>query len=110
MVTGKGPSDRDKDADQGFYTVRGQLLYVPDDNSSFKLIGDYTKRDENCCGAVQSFPADTAIINALAGGKGVASTDNPYDRVAYSNSAARRRRSRTRAFRWKAISTCRSAP
>ncbi|KQY35750.1 TonB-dependent receptor [Caulobacter sp. Root1455] len=90
VVTGKGPSTRDQDADQGFYTVRGQLLFVPDDKSSFKLIGDYSKRDENCCGAVQIRPGPTtAIINALAGGKGVgASTDNPYDRVAYSNRGA----------------------
>ena len=90
VVTGKGPSKRDQDADQGFYTVRGQLLFVPDDKSSFKLIGDYTKRDENCCGAVQIRTGPTsAIINALAGGKGVgALTDNPYDRVAYSNRGA----------------------
>jgi outer membrane receptor protein involved in Fe transport len=90
VVTGKGPSKRDQDADQGFYTVRGQLLFVPDDKSSFKLIGDYTKRDENCCGAVQIRPGPTtAIINALAGGKGVgAATDNPYDRVTYSNRGA----------------------
>ncbi len=53
VVTGKGPSTRDQDADQGFYTVRGQLLFVPDDKSTFKLIGDMTRRDENCCGAVQ---------------------------------------------------------
>ncbi len=90
VVTGKGPSKRDQDADQGFYTVRGQLLFIPDDNATFKLIGDYTKRDENCCGAVQIRPGPTtAIINALAGGKGVgAATDNPYDRVAYSNRGA----------------------
>ena len=62
VVTGKGPSDRDEDADQGFYTVRGQLLFVPDDKSSFKLIADYTKRDENCCGAVQIRPGPTTAI------------------------------------------------
>jgi iron complex outermembrane receptor protein len=60
VVTGKGPSDRDEDADQGFYTVRGQLLFVPDDKSTFKLIADYTKRDENCCGAVQIRTGPTA--------------------------------------------------
>jgi outer membrane receptor protein involved in Fe transport len=90
VVTGRGPSDRAQDADQGFYTVRGQLLFVPDDSSKFKIIADYTKRDENCCGAVQIRPGPTgAIINALAGGKGIgAATDNPYDRVAYSNRGA----------------------
>jgi iron complex outermembrane receptor protein len=64
VVTGKGPSDRDQDADQGFYTVRGQLLFVPDDKATFKLIGDYTKRDENCCGAVQIRTGPTAGILA----------------------------------------------
>ncbi|MGR4864877.1 TonB-dependent receptor [Caulobacter sp. LARHSG274] len=89
VVTGKGPSKRDQDADQGFYTVRGQLLFVPDDKSSFKLIADYSKRDENCCGAVQIRTGPTAaVVNALAGGKGISNPANPYERVAYSNRGA----------------------
>jgi outer membrane receptor protein involved in Fe transport len=32
--------------------VRGQLLYEPDANLSIRLIADYTKRNEKCCGAV----------------------------------------------------------
>ncbi|MEJ2815794.1 MULTISPECIES: TonB-dependent receptor [unclassified Caulobacter] len=89
VVTGKGPSDRDQDADQGFYTVRGQLLFVPDDKSSFRLIGDYTKRDENCCGAVQIRTGPTANILAIVnGGAALANPANPYDRVAYSNRGA----------------------
>ncbi len=89
MVTGKGPSKRDQDADQGFYTVRGQLLFVPDDKSTFKLIGDYTKRDENCCGAVQIRTGPTAgILALLNGGPALASPADPYARVAYSNRGA----------------------
>ncbi|MFZ0270160.1 TonB-dependent receptor [Caulobacter sp.] len=89
VVTGKGPSDRDQDADQGFYTVRGQLLFIPNDTSSFKLIGDYSKRDENCCGAVQIRTGPTGgLINAFAGGTGLANPAKPYDRVAYSNRGA----------------------
>ncbi len=38
-------NDRDR------YFVRGQLLFEPSDTLSFRLIGDYTKRDEACCGA-----------------------------------------------------------
>jgi hypothetical protein len=89
VVTGKGPSTEKEDADQNFYTVRGQLLFVPDDNSTFKIIADYTKRDENCCGAVQIRTGPTAaIINALAGGTGIANPAKPFDRVAYSNRGA----------------------
>jgi len=89
VVTGKGPSDRDQDADQGFYTVRGQLLFVPDDKATFKLIADYTRRDENCCGAVQIRTGPTAGILALVnGGPALATTADPYARVAYSNRGA----------------------
>jgi iron complex outermembrane receptor protein len=102
VVTGKGPSDRDEDADQGFYTVRGQLLFVPDDKATFKLIGDYTKRDENCCGAVQIRTGPTAgILALLNGGPALATTADPYARVAYSNRGAPSS-SRTRASRCKA--------
>ncbi len=32
--------------------VRGQVLYEPNDTLSVRLLGDYTWRDESCCGAV----------------------------------------------------------
>ena len=38
-------NDRDR------YFVRGQLLYEPNDQLSVRLIGDFSKRDEKCCGA-----------------------------------------------------------
>ena len=41
----KRVNDRDR------YFVRGQLLFKPNDDFSVRLIGDYTKRDESCCGA-----------------------------------------------------------
>ncbi|CAN5406267.1 TonB-dependent receptor [soil metagenome] len=89
VITGKGPSDRKEDADQGFYTVRGQLLFVPDDNATFKIIGDYTKRDENCCGAVQIRTGPTAgILNLVNGGVALSNPADPYARVAYSNRGA----------------------
>jgi outer membrane receptor protein involved in Fe transport len=89
VINGKGPSDRDQDQDQGFYTVRGQLLFVPNDEATFKIIADYTKRDENCCGAVQIRTGPTApILNLLAGGTALAATADPYARVAYSNRGA----------------------
>ena len=39
-------NDRDR------YFVRGQLLLEPSADFSLRLIGDYTRRDEKCCGAV----------------------------------------------------------
>jgi iron complex outermembrane receptor protein len=39
-------NDRDR-----FFT-RGQLLYEPNDSLRIRLIGDYTRRNESCCGAV----------------------------------------------------------
>ena len=90
VINGKKPSsNRDQDADQGFYTVRGQLLFVPDDSSTFKIIADYTKHDENCCGAVQIRTGATAgILNLVSGQTALAPTAKPYDRVVYSNRGA----------------------
>ncbi|NUR11406.1 MAG: TonB-dependent receptor, partial [Bradyrhizobium sp.] len=45
VVSGRRVNDRDR------WLLRGQLLFQPNDNLSFRLIGDYAKRDEECCGA-----------------------------------------------------------
>ncbi|HYJ29363.1 MAG TPA: TonB-dependent receptor plug domain-containing protein, partial [Allosphingosinicella sp.] len=45
-----GTEDRVNDRDRIF--TRGQLLFEPNDDLSIRLIGDYTTRDESCCGAV----------------------------------------------------------
>ena len=39
-------NDRDR------FFLRGQLLWEPNDALQLRLIGDYSKRDEKCCGAV----------------------------------------------------------
>jgi outer membrane receptor protein involved in Fe transport len=84
-----GPRTEGADQDQDFDTVRGQLLFVPNDLDDIRVIGDYTHRTENCCVAVQTRTGPTAAaINALAsGGAGVAATANPDNRLAYSNRA-----------------------
>jgi len=38
--------------DRNRYFVRGQLLFKPSDDLQVRLIGDYTYRNEKCCGAV----------------------------------------------------------
>ena len=45
-----GTESRVNDRDRFF--IRAQLSYEPSDALEFRLIGDYTKRDESCCGAV----------------------------------------------------------
>jgi iron complex outermembrane recepter protein len=65
------------------YLLRGQLLFQPNDDVSFRLIGDYSSRKEECCGAtylptqnltragdgtlVGSPSSVKGIINALGG-------------------------------------------
>ena len=81
-----GPRTDTTDQDQDVTTVRGQLLFVPNDNVDIRVIGDYTHRDENCCVAVQTRTGPTgAAINFLAAGNGIATTADPDNRLAYSN-------------------------
>ena len=46
----KDINDRDR------YLIRGQLLFEPTSDISVRLIGDYSKRNELCCGAVNYGP------------------------------------------------------
>lgn len=45
VVSGRDVNNRDR------YLLRGQGLYKPNDLFSFRLIGDFSKRDEECCAA-----------------------------------------------------------
>ncbi|MGZ3298640.1 MAG: TonB-dependent receptor, partial [Asticcacaulis sp.] len=86
VITGVGPRTRTSDGNGDFDTARGQLLFVPNAESDIRLIADYTDRKEACCAAVQSHLGPTAaIINALSGNRGIATTANPKALVAYSN-------------------------
>jgi outer membrane receptor protein involved in Fe transport len=82
--------------DRNRYFVRGQLLYEPSDDLSVRLIGDYTHRDEKCCGAVyidQTVdpsnrnlldPTKNTIIQTLLGlGEPAAAFSNPFSRNIY---------------------------
>lgn len=83
---GEGPRTETEDQDQDFYTVRGQLLFNATDALNFRLIGDYTERDENCCVATQVRTGPTgAIIDALASDEGLFNPARPFQRVAFSN-------------------------
>ncbi|MEO1656586.1 MAG: TonB-dependent receptor [Pseudomonadota bacterium] len=67
-----GPANDLNERDR--WALRGQLLAQPTDNLEFRLIADYDKIDENCCGTQLALDAGvdqglstTNIVNALGG-------------------------------------------
>ncbi|MHA6724136.1 TonB-dependent receptor [Sphingomonas sp. RS2018] len=52
-------NDRDR------YFVRGQLRFEPSSDLSFRLIGDYTKRDEKCCAAIYVGRTENPFVGDL---------------------------------------------
>jgi len=90
VVTGAGPRTEQDDQDQDFWTARGQLLFLPNENTSFRLIADYSKREEHCCVAVQTRSGPTAgAIETVAGGDVMGGPPYgpalPFTRTAYAN-------------------------
>ena len=89
VITGPGPRTETDDQNQKFWTARGQLLILPSDDVSIRLIADYSKRDEYCCVAVQNRVGPTyAIVQALGGGQAAPAAgfgEVPFSRTAYSN-------------------------
>jgi iron complex outermembrane recepter protein len=45
VVSGRDINNRDR------WMLRGQLLFEPSSDLSIRIVGDYAKRDEECCGA-----------------------------------------------------------
>ncbi len=77
VVTGEDFNDRKQ------FGLRGQLLYDASDDLNFRLIGDYSERDEVCCAAVNIVNGPTgAIVDALSGGDLALRPADPFDRVA----------------------------
>ena len=68
--------------------VRGQFVFEPSDEVRVRLIGDYSDRDENCCGAVGMIAGPTVgainqITRALSGNPATAGIlFDPYAREA----------------------------
>jgi outer membrane receptor protein involved in Fe transport len=78
------------------YFVRGQLQFEPSSDLTVRLIGDYSKRDEDCCGAVYvnsdinqfvgglNDPAQNNIVRVLRDlGQPMAAFTDPYSRDLY---------------------------
>ena len=88
---GDGPRTLTEDGTQDFFTVRGQLLVLPNDSASVRLIADYTRRDEFCCVGVQRRTGPVgAIIDSLSTGPGNTPAAAgfgylPFSRLAYAN-------------------------
>ncbi len=86
--TGRKFNDRDR------YLVRGQLLFQPSDDLSFRLIGDYARKKEECCAGVYLPTRDVArgadgnlvtgpsSVAAVLRGLGGFVSNRPYDREA----------------------------
>ncbi len=89
VVTGAGPRTEDEDFDRSFKTARAQFLLKLSDALDIRVIGDYTKRDEDCCAAPQMALTPTTgvltVLNLLAPGASLSNPADPYRRVAYSN-------------------------
>ena len=94
--TGSGPNASDNTDNRNVYTFRGQYLLTPNEKFSILFIGDYSKRNESCCGAVQVADGPLAgIVNALAGTPALGGTVGavglaaaplaPFNREAYAN-------------------------
>ena len=77
LATGNSINDRNR------WDLRGQLLFKASDNLSFRLIADYGRIDELCCGVVnlRNGPTGGAILGV--GGKLI--PNSPTDRRGYVN-------------------------
>jgi len=74
LQTGSELNERDR------WGVRGQLLILPTDDISLRLIADYDKIDEACCGVANLFNGPTGGAVLAVGGNLV-----PNDGFAYKN-------------------------
>ena len=89
IVTGAGPRTETRDNNQDFWTIRGQVEFDATEALTFKVIADYTKRNEACCVGTQLFVGQAAngraqIINSLRPGS-LDATSTPFDRLGYAN-------------------------
>ena len=66
-------NDRDR------YLIRAQALFEPRDGLSFRLVGDYSKKDEACCAATFVQP-EFAPLARLADDVPITDSNAPFDR------------------------------
>nr|WP_295110608.1 TonB-dependent receptor [uncultured Caulobacter sp.] len=73
-TTGNDVNDRDR------WSIRGDVLWEPTDKTSFRVIADYNKINETCCGVTSIYngPATLAIAAVLK--KPISDTTRIFDR------------------------------
>jgi len=81
VVNNVNINDRDR------YLVRGQLLFEPTENLTFRLVGDYSKKEEACCAATfvqpdfaplaRVSPGLNSFARPVGGSPALTSTGNP---------------------------------
>jgi outer membrane receptor protein involved in Fe transport len=71
--------------DRNRYGFRGQLRFDPSSDLRFRLIADYDKIDENCCGVVNVVNGPTGAIGTAIAGRPVVDPANPFSYRVFNN-------------------------
>ena len=82
QTTGKNVNNIDS------YLLRGQLLFTPSASVAIRLIGDYSKQQQDCCTQVLAnivAPANGKNFRSIAGRFGYVPVVNPFARVAIND-------------------------
>lgn len=75
-TTNPNTGDSTKINDRDRQSVRGQLFITPSDNTEVRIIADWDKIDENCCGVNNFFQSDLEkFVNSQTGAQVIA--NNP---------------------------------
>jgi outer membrane receptor protein involved in Fe transport len=84
--TGNGPREALESSTQDYWTLRGQLQFDISARIRARLIGDVSRRDEDCClGVVINRPPAAALADASAGLAAYVNPPAPQQRVASAN-------------------------
>ena len=75
LFNGQETNERDR------WSLRGQLLIEPNDRHRYRVIADFARIDEDCCGVVNLVDGPTGALVRAVGGE--IYTGNPFDRRAY---------------------------
>ena len=82
FVTDLGTNTKTNERNRWF--VRGQMLFEPSSDLSFRLIGDYSRIDENCCAVVNLRQAGASAAVLAVGGR-LSNPADPFADVTYGN-------------------------
>ncbi len=75
LFNGQETNERDR------WSLRGQLLIEPNDRHRYRVIADFARIDEDCCGVVNLVDGPTGALVRAVGGE--IYTGDPFDRRAF---------------------------